>query len=175
MPAAIKIRTGAPADAAMLASLGAETFRDTFGDHNTPEDMESYLATAFSPAIQAAELADPRVTYLIAEVDGQPTGFAKLVDHPPEPVILGPRPLELERIYARRAWIGRGVGALLMQASLDEATRLGFETMWLGVWEHNPRARAFYRRWGFIEVGAHAFKLGEDNQTDILMERPVRM
>ena len=171
----ITIRRGTPEDAALLAELGAETFGDTFATQNTTVDMASYLAASFSPAIQAEELADPRVSYLLAEVEGEAVGFAKLMESQPEAAIHGPRPYELVRIYARKAWIGRGVGAFLMQACLDEAARLEFETLWLGVWEHNPRARAFYRRWGFIEVGSHAFTLGKDVQTDILMERPVRL
>ena len=58
-----------------------------------------------------------------------------------------------------------------MQAAIDEAQRRGHDTLWLGVWEHNPRARAFYRKWGFVEVGTHIFVLGSDPQTDILMQR----
>jgi ribosomal protein S18 acetylase RimI-like enzyme len=65
------------------------------------------------------------------------------------------------------------VGAALMQACIDEARRRGHKTLWLGVWEHNPRAQAFYRKWNFVEIGTHVFHLGNDPQTDLLMQRTI--
>jgi ribosomal protein S18 acetylase RimI-like enzyme len=76
-------------------------------------------------------------------------------------------------LYASQEWLGRGVGGALMQACIDEGRQKGFRTLWLGVWEHNNRARAFYRKWNFREVGEHIFRLGDDSQTDILMERSI--
>jgi ribosomal protein S18 acetylase RimI-like enzyme len=80
---------------------------------------------------------------------------------------------ELVRIYVDQALIGRGVGAVLMQASLDEARRMGCDAMWLGVWERNERAQAFYRRWGFEVAGTQPFQLGADPQTDLVMGREI--
>ncbi|MDQ3134757.1 MAG: GNAT family N-acetyltransferase, partial [Acidobacteriota bacterium] len=85
----------------------------------------------------------------------------------------GPLPVELVRLYVGRDWLGRGVGAALMGGCLDEARRGRHKTLWLGVWEHNQRAQAFYRRWDFREVGTHIFQLGSDAQTDLLLERAV--
>ena len=157
----------------MLAELGERTFVETFAADNRPEDMAAYLATAFGPEQQLAELTDAHSTFLIAEVDGVAAGYAKL--HPgrtPES-ITGERPIELVRLYVSKAWLGRGVGAALMSECLDEAKRAAYQTLWLGVWERNERARAFYRKWDFREVGKHIFQLGDDPQIDILMERPV--
>ncbi len=171
----ITIRHALPADAGLLARLGRQTFVGSFGADNTPENMAAYLEASFSPAIQAAELAEPGSTFLIAEIDGTPAGYARLHDGPPpEPgIVTGPRPVELVRIYSVKAWIGRGVGAALMQACLDEAARLGYQTIWLGVWEHNPRAIAFYQKWGFEKAGTHAFRLGDELQTAWIMQRLV--
>ena len=83
----------------------------------------------------------------------------------------GAKPIELVRLYASREWIGRGVGAALMRACLEEARGAGYETIWLGVWERNARAQTFYEKWGFRAVGEHVFQLGSDPQRDILMER----
>ena len=77
------------------------------------------------------------------------------------------------RLYVLREWIGRGVGRELMQACLNEARQAGFRTIWLGVWERNPRAQAFYRKWNFRVVGEHVFQLGSDPQRDLLMERAL--
>lgn len=169
----MNIRTATAEDAVLLATLGAKTFSDTFSAQNTPENMAAYLAASFSPEIQARELADPAVVFLIAENAGRVVGYVKLQASQPPAAVRGPRPYELVRIYAINEAIGRGVGTALMQASLKEAASRGYETLWLGVWEHNLRALAFYRKWGFVEVGTHIFQMGDDPQTDFLMERPV--
>jgi ribosomal protein S18 acetylase RimI-like enzyme len=89
------------------------------------------------------------------------------------PEVTGGNPIELVRLYVSRESLGSGVGAALMQACISESNRQGYRTLWLGVWEHNHRAQAFYRKWNFHEVGTHVFQLGEDPQTDILMQRSI--
>jgi ribosomal protein S18 acetylase RimI-like enzyme len=173
VPAPIRIRPAHPEDNQLLFELGAETFSDAFGRDNTPHDMELYLTSAFSPEIQAGELADPSSLFLIAEVHGQPAGYARLLEGRPPAQVTGPRPIEIVRLYARTQWIGRGVGTVLMQACLAESKARGCDTIWLGVWEMNRRAIAFYQKWGFRQVGSHQFLLGDDLQTDWLMERPL--
>jgi GNAT superfamily N-acetyltransferase len=167
----IAVRHGTASDDALLAELGARTFRDTFATDNTPEDMATYLAEAFTPEKQAAELADPCSSFLIAEIGGVAVGYARLKDGVPPACITGPRPIELARIYAEKSWLGHGVGAALLRACLDEATRRGHGAVWLGVWERNVRARAFYQKWGFVEVGTQVFQLGRDLQNDVVMQR----
>ncbi len=169
----VDIRYATAGDAVLLAEIGAKAFSDSFAADNTPENMAAYLAAAFGPHKQAAELADPATLFLIAEVDGEVAGYAQLRAHQVPEEVRGPRPIELVRIYALKEWIGKGVGSALMEAALREAARRGFETVWLGVWERNSRARAFYRRWGFVEVGTHVFQLGDDPQTDFLMQRSL--
>ena len=160
-------------DAALLAELGARTFSETFAADNRPEDMSAYLAAAFGRELQLNELADPQATFFIAEVDGVAAGYAKLHPGRTPASVKGERPVELVRLYVAQAWLGRGVGAALMRECLGEAGRAGYQTMWLGVWERNMRARAFYRKWNFRDVGKHIFQLGDDPQTDILMERSL--
>ena len=169
----IAVRTATVADAQMLAELGAQSFARTFGPDNTPEDMAAYLKQAFGPQIQAAELAEPGSLFLVAEVGGEAVGYARLREGPAPDPIHGASPIEIVRFYARPDWIGRGVGAALMRACLAQARQRGMRTLWLDVWERNPRALAFYARWGFHEIGSQPFWLGTDVQTDVLMERPV--
>jgi ribosomal protein S18 acetylase RimI-like enzyme len=88
--------------------------------------------------------------------------------------VIGDNPIELVRLYVSRESLGTGVGAALMQACIGEAMQRGYKTLWLGVWEHNHRAQAFYRKWNFQEAGTHLFQLGDDPQTDILMQRSVQ-
>jgi ribosomal protein S18 acetylase RimI-like enzyme len=167
------IRRATDADAALLAELGARTFFDTFADSTKPEDMAAYLSAAFGEGVQAAELADAASTFFVAETDGAASGYAKLHAGEAEACVAGREPVELARLYVLREWLGRGVGEALMQSCVEEARRSGYLTMWLGVWEHNARAQAFYRRWGFRVVGEHVFRVGSDPQTDLIMERAL--
>lgn len=169
----VAIRNATATDANVLAQLGRRTFEETFAVDNTAEDMAAYVASAFSVAQQSAELADPASVFLIAEVDGVAAGYAKLHGGKTSEAIEGDKPIELVRLYVLQEWLGRGVGEALMRACLDEAKGAGYETIWLGVWERNARAQAFYRKWNFRAVGEHVFQLGSDPQRDIVMERGV--
>lgn len=173
MTDSLAIRYATAADNELLAEIGAQTFYDTFAPDNTPEDMRAYLAASFSPEKQARELADPRSIFLIAEIAGRAAGYAHLRQTPPPTCITGARAIEIGRLYARQEWIGRGVGAALMRACLDHAARQNADTIWLDVWERNPRAIAFYQAWGFVQVGTQTFQLGDDRQNDLLMQRSV--
>jgi diamine N-acetyltransferase len=170
----IHIRAAKPEDSELLARLGAQTFGDTFGPDNTPEDMAAYLAQAFGPGKQAADLAEPGTTFLIAEVDGTAVGYVRLREGPAPDCVPAERPIEIVRFYAVASWIGHGVGAALMSASLDRAQTHHCDVIWLDVWERNSRAIAFYQRWGFAEVGTQPFVLGSDIQRDLLMARAVQ-
>ncbi len=170
------IRSATPADAEELAALAQRTFRDTFAADNSTEDMEAYVRDAFSLERVGAELADEANTFLLAFLGGaaeQPTGYAKLRTGTADPSVTGPDPVELERLYVDRSALGHGVGAALLRASLEAARSAGHRTLWLGVWERNARALSFYERWGFEAVGDHVFRLGSDEQRDLIMERSV--
>ena len=169
----LTIRRGTPDDAALLSELGARTFTETFAADNTPEDLAAYIATSFNVAQQTAELEDPASTFLIAEVDGHASGYARLHKGEPEKGVEGTNSVELVRLYVLRDWLGRGIGEQLMRACVDEARQAGHDSIWLGVWERNGRAQAFYRKWNFRAVGEHVFPLGLDQQRDILMERTL--
>lgn len=174
----IKIRPAAVVDAPALSRLGATTFRDTFEGDNTAEDMARYLAEAFTPEQQAAEIADLSSVVLLAEYwddssRSELVGYAHLVSGAAPDAVRGPAPMELKRIYVARAWHGRRVAQSLMDASLDAARARGVQTLWLGVWERNPRAVAFYAKYGFVRVGEHTFVLGSDAQTDWVFARPI--
>lgn len=169
----VTIRSASIADANLLAELGSRTFQETFSPDNTREDMDAYLASSFNLAQQTAELSDPSSTFLIAEVSAIAAGYAKLHASKAPVGIEGDNPIELVRLYVLREWHGRGVGEALMRTCLDEARNGGYKTIWLGVWERNARAQAFYRRWDFRVVGEHIFQLGSDSQRDILMERAI--
>lgn len=169
------IRRANEADAALLAELGARTFHDAFAAQNTPENMTAYLTKTFGPEQQRAELADPQNTFFIAEDDGVAIGYAQLRVGEPPACVSGSEAIELVRLYVSAKCQSSGVGGRLMDACLTEARQGGYQTIWLGVWQQNIRAKAFYERWNFAIVGEHIFQLGDDRQMDWLMKRSVSL
>ncbi len=171
------------ADAAILASLSRQTFESAFAESNTPEDMESYMSEAFTEQKLTEELQDETSVFYVATLDERPIGYTKLrrcsVPDNEEPIripVNAQTPeeyMELQRIYVLPESKGFGVGKLLMQQCLQTAQQEGAKTLWLGVWEHNTAAIAFYEKWGFERFGSHVFMLGKDVQTDLLMQRSV--
>lgn len=171
----IKIRRATIEDAETLTDLAYKTFWDAFHDHpkNAPDDLADYMAKAFSLEQIERELVDKNSIFLIAEIENEPVGYAKLVVDNIEPGITATKSIELNRLYSAQEFLGKGVGARLMEECFAVAKDLGCDTMWLGVWEYNPRAQRFYEKYAFREVGKHTFLLGADPQTDLLMQREV--
>ncbi len=169
----LSIRRGVPADAAALAELAARTFTDTFGADNHPEDLAAHLSQAYGVPQQGRELSDPDMTTLLAEAGGVLAGYAQLRRGPAPACVAGESALELWRFYVVRAWQGQGLAHQLMNAVDAQALSNGARTLWLGVWERNERAKAFYRKNEFIDVGSHIFMVGSDPQTDRIMVRRV--
>ena len=171
----IVIRTASLEDAKVLTDLAYTTFWDAFAHHpkNAPDDLNHYMRQAFNLEQTSIELADEKSIFLIAEIDGAAGGYAKLVIDHMEPEIVAERPIELNRLYAHQEFLGKGVGQALIDACFELARDGGHDVMWLGVWEYNPRAQRFYEKNGFRVVGSHVFQLGEDAQTDVLMQREL--
>jgi GNAT superfamily N-acetyltransferase len=165
----VNIRRGALEDAAVLADLARTTFYDAFAATNDATDMALHLERAYSVAQQGAELQDPGITTLLVERDGATIAYAQIRDHHIPECITGPAPVELWRFYVHRDWHGRGVAQALMDRVKAEARQRGARTLWLGVWERNDRARAFYAKCGFADAGEHIFLFGTDPQTDRVM------
>lgn len=169
----ISIRRATLSDAAVLSELGASTFAETFGADNTPADLASHLQSAFGVAQQAAELIDPDVISLLVYQDMALVGFAQVCRKATPACVTSEHPVELSRFYLVRAAHGQGAAAPLMHAARAAAQELGGLHLWLGVWERNPRAIAFYMKSNFTKVGSHYFMVGSDRQTDWLFVTPL--
>ena len=173
-PEAIRVRVASVGDAPSLAALGERLFEQTFGADNSVEDMRQYVSTAFTPARQRDELADPDRAAWIAETDDrEPVGFALIRRRSVGDGVVASLPVEIERIYVERSLHGSGVGRRLMEQCVTQARAWRADVLWLGVWERNPRAIAFYEKGGFRAVGSHAFVLGTDEQRDVVMALPL--
>jgi len=160
------IRRGTKADAAALAAFAERTFVETFGPDNRPEDMQVHLAATYGVEKQAQELADTSTITLLA-FDGETlVAYAQIRREPPPECVAHEGALQIHRFYVDRSAHGRGIAQRLM-ASVHEAARdVGAKQLWLTVWEHNPRAMAFYRKADFVDVGSTDFFVGPDRQTD---------
>lgn len=169
----VEIRRASESDAQVLTELGRSTFLATFAENNSPENIEIYVRATFRMEKQLNEIRDLKRRIEIAWVDGNPAGFIHLLDGQPEACVTGERPIELLRFYVEAKWHGRGLGQSLMDRCLAIAREEGFKTLWLGVWEHNSRALAFYKKYGFTVVGQHLFQMGNDSQLDHIMARTV--
>lgn len=169
----VSVRKATTADVSKLAAIGRMTFVETFADTNTKEDMTNYVQKAFNREQVMAEVLDERNIFLVAFERGVLAGYAKLrTGHEPEE-LAGEKAIEIQRIYVRQSFIGRKIGKHLMEECLKIARQKKYETVWLGVWEYNPRAIHFYENWGFEKFGKHSFLLGFDEQTDILMKKKL--
>lgn len=168
------IRRASAADAMALSAFGARTFFEAFAAGNTPDDMRLHLQSAWRPELQSAEIADSaQDTLLACEAGGALAGFAQLrADHAPAGVSTC-RPIELKRFYVDKPWQGQGLARRLMDAVETRARERGALELWLGVWERNERAQAFYRNCGFRQVGKQVFVVGTDPQTDHVMLREL--
>jgi diamine N-acetyltransferase len=160
-------------DVDALVKVSVKTFKDTFAEANTKEDMKIYLAKAFSRDQIIKELNDPASTFLLALDRETIVGYAKLKEGEGRSELNGERGIEIERIYTLKEYLGKRVGKLLMQTCLNLAAERGYKMVWLGVWEYNARAIAFYEKWGFKKFGSHPFLLGNDLQTDLLMKKKL--
>ncbi|MCC6241633.1 MAG: GNAT family N-acetyltransferase [Gemmatimonadaceae bacterium] len=170
----VQIRTATANDVADVSAFAKRVFVRAFAADNDPANMAWYVGSAFTPTRQADELRDPRLTYLVAHVsDGTLVAYAVLRADAPDPAVVGEAPIELWRFYVDHTVHGQGVAGQLMSACVEAARTRGAQTLWLGVWEHNPRAIRFYEKCGFIDVGSHLFQMGTDPQTDRVMSRSV--
>lgn len=164
----ITIRRCVPADAADLSKLAQRSFFDTFHDTCSASDMAGFLERHYSEGQLRQELEDADDYTFFAIVDGMPAGYLRMLALRP-PFDMGHEypALELNRLYIDKHFIGQGVAQALMRFFGEFAAAGQYRYLWLGVWEHNYRAQAFYRKYGFSNTGhTHPFPVGETPQTD---------
>jgi ribosomal protein S18 acetylase RimI-like enzyme len=173
MSTAAAIRKARPDDVAALVTLAVEAFRDTYRAIDDPDDLEDYIRSELTPAYFQShlELADSCI--LLAErAAGRAAeliGYALVSRPPPPPCVPDPSALRLARLYLRQDVKGRGIGAALMRAVFEQARQMQAGAIWLAVFDRNTRARQFYRRWGFVDVGTKDFVFGAKVQADRVM------
>ena len=157
-------------DIVQLQKIGRQTFYETFSAGNTEENMTKYLEEGFSVAKLTSELSDSNAEFYFATLHDKVIGYLKLNFGQSQTELQDDKALEIERIYVLKHFHGKNVGQLLYDQAIQIARQKNADYVWLGVWEENSRAIKFYKKNGFVEFDKHIFKLGNDEQTDIMMK-----
>lgn len=161
-------------DVEQLQNIGIQTFKETFSAKNTEEDMQKYLAEAFKIEKLTAELNNKNAAFYFATINNKVIGYLKLNFGQAQTELQDHDALEIERIYVLSVFHGKNAGQLLYNKAIEIAKHNKAKYVWLGVWEENLRAISFYKKNGFIEFDKHIFKLGNDEQTDIMMKLELK-
>ena len=157
-------------DIIQLQKIGKNTFFETFSAANTEENMKRYLDEEFSVKKLTDELNDQFAEFYFATLDNKIIGYLKLNFGQSQTELKDDKAIEIERIYVLKEFHGKKVGQLLYDKAIQISRQKNADYVWLGVWEENPRAINFYKKNGFVEFDKHLFKLGDDEQTDIMMK-----
>jgi ribosomal protein S18 acetylase RimI-like enzyme len=156
-----------------LQIIGRQTFFETFADGNSVENMQKYLEEGFTIDKLTAELTNSNSEFYFVKLDNRVIGYLKVNCGQAQTELNDNKALEIERIYVLKEFHGKKVGQVLYNKALDIAKKTNADYLWLGVWEENPRAISFYKKNGFVEFDKHIFKLGDDEQTDIMMKLKI--
>lgn len=167
----LKINKAVISDAERLQAIGRITFSETFATGNSDENMIKYLDESFAIEKLTAELQNKDSYFYLAELDGQVIGYLKLNVGEAQTEIKENNALEIERIYVLKEFHGKKVAQELYNKALQKAEEIKADYIWLGVWEKNFRAVSFYTKNGFEQFDTHIFRLGDDEQTDLMMKK----
>ena len=156
-------------DLETLVFLSRKIFHLSFHHLNTKENMKEYMDRAFHPDRLLSELINPLSEFYFINVDEFVAGYLKINQGSAQSDVHDETSLEIERIYVDDSFQSKGLGAKLIEKAAKRAAELNLHYLWLGVWEKNPGAIRFYERHGFEIFGSHPFRMGDEEQTDILM------
>jgi ribosomal protein S18 acetylase RimI-like enzyme len=166
----IEIRRVTLNDISQLQQIGRQTFYETFSAENTESNMTKYLNEGFSVEKLTAELNDKNSEFYFASIANKVIGYLKLNFGQSQTELKDEKAFEIERIYVLKEFHGKNVGQGLYEKAIQIARQTNADYIWLGVWENNSRAVSFYKKNGFVEFDKHIFRLGNDEQTDIMMK-----
>ena len=161
-------------DLELLQKIGRQTFSETFAASNSLENMTKYLEEGFSSEKLLGELTNINAAFYIARSEMEVVGYLKLNFGQSQTELKDSKALEIERIYVLQEFQGKNIGQLLYEKAIQIANQNNAEYVWLGVWEENEKAIKFYTKNGFVAFDKHIFKLGDDEQTDIMMKLTLK-
>ncbi|MEH7155268.1 GNAT family N-acetyltransferase [Neobacillus drentensis] len=160
-------------DSRKLQEISYETFNETFKDQNLPENMNAYLERAFNLPQLEKELTNVSSYFFFIYYNNEVAGYVKVNTDEAQSEEMGDQTLEIERIYIKNQFQKHGLGKHLLNQALEVAMKENKKKIWLGVWEKNENAIAFYKKMGFVQTGAHSFYMGDEEQTDLIMTKTL--
>jgi ribosomal protein S18 acetylase RimI-like enzyme len=169
----IDIRQATVADIDILLDLSSDTFYQAFATQNTSDNMSAYMTSAFTKEQLYEELTDSSCIFFLAFLEDEIAGYCKLRKNKKHEALQAYQAIEIHRLYVLKTMIGKKIGKRLMEKCLEFARENNYEVVWLGVWEHNSHAIAFYKNWGFNIFSSYVFRLGNEDQTDYLMKKHI--
>jgi diamine N-acetyltransferase len=170
----IEIRKATEKDIDRLQNISKQTFFETFSASNPEENMKKYLEESFSIEKLQDQLMNPNSLFYLAEFEANVIGYLKMNFGQSQTELKEEGAVEIERIYVLKEYHGKKVGQLLYEKAMEIARQKNADYVWLGVWDQNPRAINFYKKNGFVAFDKHIFKLGGDEQTDIMMKLQLK-
>ncbi|MDQ0882122.1 GNAT family N-acetyltransferase [Peribacillus sp. V2I11] len=160
-------------DSCKLQEISYETFNETFKHQNSPENMNVYLERAFNLKQLEIELSNISSQFFFVYFDNEVTGYLKVNTNDAQSEEMGAESLEIERIYIKKKFQKHGLGKYLLNKAMEIAMESNKKKIWLGVWEKNENAIAFYKKLGFVQTGAHSFFMGDEEQMDLIMTKTL--
>jgi diamine N-acetyltransferase len=161
-------------DLKLLQEISIETFNDTFKDQNSPENMKAYLERAFNVKQLETELSSTYSEFFFVYFNNEVAGYLKVNTNDAQSEEMGDKSLEIERIYIKNQFQKHGLGKYLLNKAIEIAMERNKKEIWLGVWEKNENAIAFYKKMGFVQTGTHSFYMGDEEQTDYIMNKTLK-
>lgn len=169
----VKITMCTRDDLQILQEISIETFKDTFNDQNSPENMKDYLKRAFNFEQLETELSNISSKFFFVYFKYEVAGYLKVNTDDAQSEEMGDESLEIERIYIKNKFQKHGLGKYLLKKAIEIAKEDNKKKIWLGVWEQNENAIAFYQKMGFVQTAAHSFYMGDEEQTDFIMTKTL--
>ena len=160
-------------DSRKLQEISYETFNETFKDQNSPENMNAYLERAFNLKQLEKELSNISSQFFFVYFNNEVAGYLKVNINDAQSEEMGNESLEIERIYIKNKFQKHGLGKYLLNKAMEIAMERNKKKIWLGVWEKNENAIAFYKKMGFVQTGAHSFYMGDEEQMDFIMTKTL--
>ncbi|QEY22608.1 GNAT family N-acetyltransferase [Psychrobacillus sp. AK 1817] len=160
-------------DLPVLQKISYETFNETFKHQNSLENMNSYLERAFNLKQLEKEILNISSQFFFAYFNNEIAGYLKINTNDAQSEKMGDESLEIERIYIKNKFQKHGIGKYLFNKAMDIAVKSNKQKIWLGVWDKNENAIAFYEKMGFIQTGAHSFYMGDEEQIDFIMTKTL--
>ncbi len=156
-----------------LQEISYETFNETFKHQNSPANMNAYLEKAFNLKQLEKELANISSQFFFVYFNNKVAGYLKVNSNDAQSEEMGDESLEMERIYIQNKFQKHGLGKYLLNKAVEIAMECNKEKIWLGVWEKNENAIAFYKKMGFVHTGTHSFYMGDEEQMDFIMSKTL--